>query len=152
MKKLELLTELCTIENAQSIVDELGLAMTLSVHLYKHVFIKEISPSFFPLVLPSLLPSLSPSFPPSLPPSLPSLFPFLPSLPISLLLSPLSSEYATDVNVMVARKAIQAVGCIALRLSARANTCVDKLLSLLTMDVDYITAETLVAMTSECLS
>ena len=122
-------------------MDELGLAVTLSVHLYKQVFIKEISPSFplffFPL---SSLPS------PFLPFSTCSL---LPSLPPFL---PLSSEYATDVNVMVARKAIQAVGCIALRLSARANTCVDKLLSLLTMDVDYITAETLVAMTSECLS
>ena len=31
IKKLELLTELCTIENAQSIVDELGLAITLNV-------------------------------------------------------------------------------------------------------------------------
>jgi len=61
----------------------------------------------------------------------------------------LSSEYATDVNVMVARKAIQAIGRIALRLSTRANTCVDKLLALLIMEIDYITAETLVAMTSE---
>lgn len=50
---------------------------------------------------------------------------------------------------MVARKAIQAIGRIALRLSTRANTCVDKLLALLIMEIDYITAETLVAMTSE---
>ena len=55
----------------------------------------------------------------------------------------------TDVNVLVARKAIQAIGCIALRLHARANTCVDKLLSLFTMEIDYVTSETLVATTSE---
>jgi len=73
---------------------------------------------------------------------------YTPSLSHSLSLS-LSSEYATDVNVMVARKAIQAIGRIALRLSTRANTCVDKLLALLIMEIDYITAETLVAMTSE---
>ena len=59
------------------------------------------------------------------------------------------SQYATDVNVLVAKQAIQAIGQIALKLSARANTCVDKLLSLLTMDIDYVTSETLVAMTSE---
>ena len=58
-------------------------------------------------------------------------------------------EYATDVNVLVAKQAIHAIGKIALKLSARANTCVDKLLSLLTMDIDYVTSETLVAMTSE---
>ena len=58
-------------------------------------------------------------------------------------------EYATDVNVLVAKQAIQAIGQISLQLSTRANTCVDKLLSLLTMDIDYVTSETLVAMTSE---
>ena len=58
-------------------------------------------------------------------------------------------EYAADVNVLVARQAIQAIGQISLQLSSRANTCVDKLLSLLTMDIDYVTSETLVAMTSE---
>lgn len=59
------------------------------------------------------------------------------------------SEYATDVNSLVARHAIQAVGRIALRLPARANICIDKLLSLLTMEIDYVTSETLVVMTSE---
>jgi AP-4 complex subunit beta-1 len=81
MKKVELLTELCNADNAESIVNELG-------------------------------------------------------------------EYAADVNVLVAKQAIQAVGQISLQLSTRANTCVDKLLSLLTMDMDYITSETLVAMTN----
>ena len=61
------------------------------------------------------------------------------------------SETATDVNVLVAGKAIQAISQIALCLSARANTCVDKLLSLLTMEIDHITSEALVAMTSECV-
>jgi AP-4 complex subunit beta-1 len=81
MKKVELLTELCNVENADSVVNELG-------------------------------------------------------------------EYAADVNVLVARQAIQAIGQISLQLSSRANTCVDKLLSLLTMDIDYVTSETLVAMTN----
>ena len=58
-------------------------------------------------------------------------------------------EYATDVNALVARHAIQAVGRIALRLPARANICVDRLLSLLTLDIDYVTSETLIVMTSE---
>ena len=58
-------------------------------------------------------------------------------------------EYAADVNVMVAKQAIRAIGQISLQLLTRANTCVDKLLSLLTMDIDYVTSETLVAMTSE---
>ena len=50
---------------------------------------------------------------------------------------------------MVAKQAIRAIGQISLQLLTRANTCVDKLLSLLTMDIDYVTSETLVAMTSE---
>ena len=58
-------------------------------------------------------------------------------------------EYATDVNVLVARMAIQAAGKIALRVSARANTCADKLVSLLAMEIDYVTAETLVSLASE---
>ena len=58
-------------------------------------------------------------------------------------------EYAADVNVLVAKLAIRAIGQISLQLSTRANTCVDKLLSLLTMEIDYVTSETLVAMTSE---
>lgn len=53
------------------------------------------------------------------------------------------------MNSLVARHAIQAVGRIALRLPARANMCVDKLLSLLTMEIDYVTSEALVVMTSE---
>ncbi len=54
--------------------------------------------------------------------------------------------------MLVARKSIQAIGHIALRLPARANTCVEKLLSLLNMEIDYVTSETLVATTSESLS
>ena len=61
----------------------------------------------------------------------------------------LCREYATDVNSLVARNAIQAIGRIALRLQSRANTCVDKLVSLLVLEIDYVTSETLVVMTSE---
>ena len=63
----------------------------------------------------------------------------------------LCRECATDVNTPVARYAIQAVGSIALRLSSRASICVDKLLALLQLDVDYIISETLVVMASELL-
>lgn len=59
------------------------------------------------------------------------------------------SVYATDVNSLVARKAIQAVGRIALRLPARANSCVYKLLLLLHLNIDYITSETIAVMTSK---
>lgn len=60
--------------------------------------------------------------------------------------------YATDVNVLVAQKAVQAICNIALRLTGRADLCVDKLLSLFAMEMDYVTAEALVAMTSESVS
>ena len=51
--------------------------------------------------------------------------------------------------MLVAQKAVQAICNIALRLTGRADLCVDKLLSLLAMEMDYVTAESLVAMTSE---
>ena len=60
-----------------------------------------------------------------------------------------SSEYATDVDVLVARKAVRAVGRIALRLPERANTCADKLMSLLSMEISYVTSEALIALASE---
>ncbi len=56
------------------------------------------------------------------------------------------------MNSLVARHAIEAVGKIALRLPARANICVDKLLSLLNLEIDYVTSEALVVMTSEYVS
>ncbi|XP_064391971.1 uncharacterized protein LOC135339670 [Halichondria panicea] len=57
-------------------------------------------------------------------------------------------EYATDVNAQVARESIRAIGHIALKLVTRADICVDKLLSLLSMDIDYVTSETLVITTN----
>ena len=59
------------------------------------------------------------------------------------------SEYATDVNVLVARKAIQAIGKIALRLPGRANTCTEKLLSLISMEISHVTCEALVSLASK---
>ena len=53
------------------------------------------------------------------------------------------------MSALVARKAIQAVGKIALKLPARANACVDKLLSLFNFETDYITSEILIVMTSK---
>ena len=53
------------------------------------------------------------------------------------------------MNAQVAREAIQAIGHIALRLVTRADICMDKLLSLLGMDIDYVTSETLIVTSSE---
>ena len=71
------------------------------------------------------------------------------SLSLSLSLSTCYSEYATDVNVLVARKAIQAIGKIALRLPGRANTCTHKLISLLSMEISHVTSEALISLASE---
>ena len=49
----------------------------------------------------------------------------------------------------MAQKAIKAIGIIALQLPSLANMCVDKLLSLLVMEIDHITSEVMVTMTSE---
>ena len=49
----------------------------------------------------------------------------------------------------MAQKAIKAIGIIALQLPPLANMCVDKLLSLLVMEIDHITSEVMVTMTSE---
>ncbi|GBG88693.1 hypothetical protein CBR_g48222 [Chara braunii] len=53
------------------------------------------------------------------------------------------SEYATNVDVPIARESIRAVGRIALR-RYDINGIVDRLLQFLEMDTDYVTAETLV--------
>ena len=56
---------------------------------------------------------------------------------------------AADVSSSVAQQAIQAIGSIAVRVSSRANMCVDKLMTLLGMEIDHITSEVIVIMTSE---
>lgn len=53
------------------------------------------------------------------------------------------SEYAANVDVVIARESVRAVGQIALQ-SYDVNGIVDRLLQFLDMDTDYITAETLV--------
>lgn len=60
-----------------------------------------------------------------------------------------SSDNATDVNTIVAKKAIQAIGKIALRLPGRANACANKLLSLLATEISYVTSESLVSLASQ---
>jgi hypothetical protein len=54
------------------------------------------------------------------------------------------SEYAANVDVVIARESVRAVGQIALQ-SYDVNGIVDRLLQFLDMDTDYITAETLVS-------
>ena len=49
----------------------------------------------------------------------------------------------------MARKAVGAVGRIALRLPGRANTCTYKLVSLLSMEISHITSEALISLASE---
>ena len=70
------------------------------------------------------------------------------TLPWSILCS---SEYASDVHVLIACKAIQALGTMALRLPEHVQTCTIKLMSLMSLNIDYITAEIFVAFTSESL-
>lgn len=57
-----------------------------------------------------------------------------------------NSVYATDVNSMVACQSIKAVGTIALRIPSKANICIDQLISLLNLKVDYVTSEVVVVM------
>ena len=75
------------------------------------------------------------------------------SLSRSLCLFPIRllflSVMAADVSSSVAQQAIQAIGSIAVRVSSRANMCVDKLMTLLSMEIDHITSEVIVIMTSE---
>ena len=57
------------------------------------------------------------------------------------------SVYATDVSSQVACHAIKAMGKITLRMPSKANMCIDKLLSLLTLHIEYITSKVVVVMT-----
>jgi len=55
-------------------------------------------------------------------------------------------EYVTDVNIEVARQAIRTIGNIAWRLPLSAQRVIGELLGLLEMDIDYVSAETVIAM------
>merc|ERR1711871_1394470 len=55
-------------------------------------------------------------------------------------------EYVTDVDVDVARQAIQTIGHIAWRLPNSAPRVIEELLKLLDLDIDYVSAETVIAM------
>lgn len=118
IKKLEVLMQVCTEDNAQSIVEELGytaLALLVSVHIITKLL---SSPRFFL-----------------------SSFSVFSCLPLSIM--------AADVSSSVAQQAIQAIGSIAVRVSSRANMCVDKLMTLLSMEIDHITSEIIIIMASE---
>lgn len=52
-------------------------------------------------------------------------------------------EYAANVDILIARESIRAVGKIALQ-QYDVNAIVDRLLQFLEMEKDYITAEALV--------
>ncbi|XP_065890599.1 AP-4 complex subunit beta-1-like [Dysidea avara] len=57
-------------------------------------------------------------------------------------------EYAADVNVLVSKQSITSIGSIALRLPELAQTCVKKLLSLLSYGISCMTSNVLVCLTS----
>lgn len=59
-------------------------------------------------------------------------------------------EYITSESHLVAVKAIQAVGRIAVRLPDCCEVCVDKLVSLITLTADHVVSEALVALSSKC--
>ena len=58
-------------------------------------------------------------------------------------------EYAADVNVLVSKQSITSIGSIALRLPELAQTCVKKLLSLLSYGISCMTSNVLVCLTSK---
>jgi len=62
---------------------------------------------------------------------------------------PYYREYAADVNAMVSKQAITSIGSIALRLPELAQTCVKKLLSLLSYGISCMTSNVLVCLTSK---
>eukprot|EP00397_Hematodinium_sp_SG-2012_P010110 GEMP01010216.1.p1 GENE.GEMP01010216.1~~GEMP01010216.1.p1 ORF type:complete len:806 (+),score=184.17 GEMP01010216.1:132-2549(+) len=57
------------------------------------------------------------------------------------------SEYVTDVDTEIARASIRAIGAIALRSRHYADHIFESLLQLLTLDIDYVSAETMIVMT-----
>jgi hypothetical protein len=57
-----------------------------------------------------------------------------------------NSEYVTDLDVEVVRAAIRAVGYVAVRVAQIAEFAVDKLLGMLDLEIEYVTATTLVVM------
>ncbi|CDR39264.1 CYFA0S03e01508g1_1 [Cyberlindnera fabianii] len=54
-------------------------------------------------------------------------------------------EYGTDVDVQMSRKAIRAIGNLAVKLDTAAKTCVDVLLSLASSGIDYVVQEAVMA-------
>lgn len=57
------------------------------------------------------------------------------------------SEYVTDVDTDIARASIRAIGAISLKSRGYAEHIFGSLLQLLTLDIDYVSAETMVVMT-----
>merc|ERR1719254_346788 len=56
------------------------------------------------------------------------------------------SEYVTDVDAEISRKAIQAIGKIAVRVPSTAELIVGSLTDLLELDIDYVSTEAAVVM------
>jgi len=50
-------------------------------------------------------------------------------------------EYGTEVDIQMSRKAIRAIGNLAVRLDAAAKPCIDVLLSLISNGIDYVVQE-----------
>lgn len=50
-------------------------------------------------------------------------------------------EYGTEVDVQMSRKAIRAIGNLAVRLDSAAQPCIDVLLSLMSNGIDYVVQE-----------
>ncbi|CAE8620563.1 unnamed protein product, partial [Polarella glacialis] len=56
------------------------------------------------------------------------------------------SEYVTDVDAMISRQAIRAIGKIAVNVASTADLIVSSLTSLLELDIDYVCTEAAVVM------
>ncbi len=55
-------------------------------------------------------------------------------------------EYATEVDIQMARKAVRAIGKLAIKVETGAHSCVDVLLRLVSTNITYIVQETTVVM------
>lgn len=64
---------------------------------------------------------------------------------ISIILSELG-QYASDVDVGMSRKAVRAIGNLAVKFNSSADEAVDLLMELLSYDVDYVNQEVILVM------
>ncbi|CEM20466.1 unnamed protein product [Vitrella brassicaformis CCMP3155] len=104
-------------------VDSLGVME----HDYKHFFCRYNEPSYIKTVKLDILKTLATP------------------ANVGEILTELS-EYVSDVDSDIAKKTIQAVGALALKIPEAVDTIVEQLLGFLSLDIDYVSTATVVVM------